>query len=177
MRLDAHSGVRGLLINADTGKPIRWVCWADLPDDPQQQGEYEAFREEPTAALARGIPLSSLRYQGRARLRFVRAAPVFRSRPSERRDLMGSLAEARARVDRRLLVLSEECCEPRCHQRAQWAVSWEQLIEPERDSEGKLHERAVCVRQLAFCSSHYRPPVVRNLRGVESEVEVEVRPE
>ncbi len=153
MRFDSRDPAcpRGLFLDVATGRPVRWVVWADLPDDASQEAEYEAFLEEPTAAVARGIPLEAIRYRGRARLRFVRAAPVFGVKPTSPRDLAGSLDEARARVDKRLLVLGEECSEPRCHRMARWSVSWEQIIEPERDAEGKLHERAVCVRRLAFC--------------------------
>jgi hypothetical protein len=177
MRLDSKSGVRGVLLNAETGQPIRWAKWAEIPDDPSQPGEFEAFREEPTAAAARGIPATAILYRGRCRLRFIPAAPRFGTKPSAVRDLVGSLDEARRRVDKRLLILSDECDEPGCHRWADWQVAHEQLIEPEVDAQGKRHERAVTVKIENWCAKHYRPPVQTNQRGVESEVEVEARPE
>jgi hypothetical protein len=180
MRLDAKSGVRGLLVNVETGALIRFTLWAEIPDDPRQPGEYEAWRWPPDECRRRyaaGEQRESLVVRGRCRLRFVPAAPLFAPRPSAREDLAGSLDEARRRVDRRLLVLGTECSEPLCHRPATWAVSWEQLIEPERDADGNLHERAVCVRRVAYCEAHYRPPRQRSLRGVESEVPVLARPQ
>lgn len=180
MRFDSRdrSCPRGLFLDLATGKPIRWLIWVEMANSPEQESVFEAFREEPNAAVARGVLLDAIRYRGKARLRFLPAAPVFGVKPTPARDLMGSLAEARSRVDQRLLVLGKECAEPRCHKLARWQVSFEQLIEPERDAEGKLHERAVCVRRLAFCENHYRAPRVISIRGVESEVEItEGRPQ
>lgn len=178
MRLDSRSGLRGLVIDLDTGRPVSLlVIWADIPEDPRQQGEYEAWRRDPDLARRNGatVPeLLALKYRGRARMQFVPAAPVFRPRASEARDLTGSLAEARSRVDQRLLVLAEECAEPRCHKLAEYRVCWEQLIEPHTDADGRKHERAVVTRVLSWCSAHYRQPVRTNLRGVQSEVPVEV---
>src|SRR5262249_20677256 len=107
----------------------------------------------------------------------VPAAPVHRAKPTPQRDLVGSLDEARSRVDKRLLIRSKECSEPGCHERATWSVSWEQIIEPRTDENGERHERAVTTRRIAWCDAHYRPPVQVSERGVESEVEVEARPE
>lgn len=178
MRLDAKTGTRGLFWNVATGQLVRWVIWADLPDDPQQEADFEAFREEPQAALARGVPLSAIRYRGRARLRFVPAAPVYRPKPTAARDLAGSLDEARRRFVRpKLLVVGEECEEPLCHALAAWRVGWERLIEPEIGPDGRAYERAVMLEAHGYCDKHYRAPRVTSLRGVESEVEVEVRPQ
>jgi hypothetical protein len=168
-----------MLINAETGALIRWVIWAELPDDPTRQGEYEAFREEPNAALARGILPAALRYRGKARLRFVRAAPVFGPKPSDPRDLAGSLEEARRRFVRARPVLIipgldvPECDEPLCHRPAWWSVSDEQEVMPEVDAQGKKCERAVTVRPRYYCDRHYRPPTFVNLRGVQFEVKIE----
>jgi hypothetical protein len=178
MRLDAKAGVRGLFWNVATGQLIRYVIWADLPDDPEQEAEFEAFREEPQAALARGVPLSAIRYRGRARLRFVPAAPVWKPKPTAARDLTGSLVEARRQFVRpKLLIVGEECSEPLCHALASWSVGWERLIEPEIGPDGRAYERAVTIQAFGYCDKHYRNPVQVSQRGVESEVPVEVRPE
>src|SRR5262245_44746331 len=140
MRLDAKSGVRGMLVNLETGQIIRWVIWAELPDDPEQQGTYEAWRFHPDQCALRyrgGALREDLVYRGRCRMRFVPSAPLTRSKPTASRDLAGSLDEARGRVDKRLLILAEECSEPRCHRRATWSVSWEQIIEPRTDENGE----------------------------------------
>lgn len=174
MRLDSRSGARGVLLNAETGQRIRWVRWADIPEDHEQQGEYEAFSRDPEEAKARGIPLADIIYRGRCRLRFVPAAPRFTCTPTSERDLAGSLDEARRRlVDQRLLVLGLECDEPGCHRQAQYRVSDEQEIEPQRDAEGHQFERAIAVRARCYCARHYRLPTLTSMRGVQAEVEVE----
>jgi hypothetical protein len=178
MRLDAKTGTRGLFWNVATGTLIRYVIWADLPDNPEQEAEFEAFREEPQAALARGVPLSVIRYRGRARLRFVPAAPVFKPKATALRDLAGSLDEARRQFVRpKLLIVGEECSEPLCHALASWLVGWERLIEPEIGPDGRAYERAVTIAAKGYCSAHYRNPVQVSQRGVESEVEVDCRPQ
>jgi hypothetical protein len=179
MRIDARSGVRGLLVDAETGRLIRWARWAEVPDDPRQPGEYEAWRypeAECRARFAAGEPREALLLRRRCRLRFVPAAPLA-VRPTDPRDLAGSLDEARRRWAPKLLVCGEECEEPGCHRLSAWWVSDERLIEPERDADGVLHERAVTTRARAYCDRHYRGPVQTSLRGVESEVEVGARPQ
>lgn len=174
MRLDSQSGTRGMLFDAATGRPIRWCRWAEIPDDPEEEGEFEAFSREPTEAQRLGIPLESIVYRGRARLRFVPAAPRFGHTPTSQRDLSGSLDDARRRlVEPKLLIPGEECDEPGCHRLSEWRVSDEQEIEPQTDSEGVRHERAVTCRVRCYCSAHYKPPRFVNLRGVESEVPIE----
>lgn len=182
MRLDSRepSSPRGVFLDAATGQPVRWVIWADLADDPALESEYEAFRSDPREALRAGVLPGTLRYRGRARLRFIPAAPLFRVKPTDPRDLAGSLVEGRQRFRKaRPLIFvpgtdHPECDEPLCHQPAAWSVSDEQEIEPERDAEGRLHERAITVRPRFYCSAHYRAPTFCNVRGVESEVPEEV---
>jgi hypothetical protein len=174
MRLDSKSGVRGMLINAETGQPIRWVRWADVPDHPEQQGDFEAFTINPDDAKARGIPLADTVYRGRCRMRFVPAAPRFASTPTSQRDLNGSLEDARRRlVQPKLLVPGEECDEPGCHRLSAFRVSDEVEIEPQRDAEGRQLERAVATRIRSYCDKHYRLPTFTSTRGVQSEVEIE----
>lgn len=186
MRLDSRSGLRGLLINRDTRQPIRWVRWAEIPEDPEAPGEFEAFLTEPQAYRARGLPLSDILYRGRARLRFIPAAPRFGPRPTSARELYESLDDARRSLVRRLeppavlipgVVPIHECEVATCHQPAWWLVSDEREIEPQRDAEGREHERAVTVAAHYFCDRHFRLPTVVSRRGVESEVETETRPQ
>jgi hypothetical protein len=178
MRLDAKSGVRGLLIDVDANRPVRWVRWADIPEDPNQPGEYEAFRSDPEEARRQGVQLSALVYRGRCRLRFVPAAPRLSGKPTSPRDMIASLDDARRRlVQPKLLIPGELCQERGCHRLASWKCSDEVEIEPERDADGRQHERAVTVRVHSWCDAHFCLPVFQSVRGVEQEVSVEVRPQ
>ena len=62
MIIDSKAGARGMLVEAETGRPIRFARWANL-----ETGAYEAFRMDPREAKRRGIPLARLLYRGRAR--------------------------------------------------------------------------------------------------------------
>lgn len=183
MRLDARSGLRGVFVRADTRQPVRFVRWYD-----DATHEFEAFRCDPEIAKARGIPLSSLLYRGRCRLEFRPAAPLVPA-PTGRLATSTPLEEIRREVLKGgeikvrpiLTVPGErrpECDEPLCHRAADYAVAVEQLVEPEKDAEGKLWERAVTVATAVWCAWHYRPPRQISQRGVEYELEnVKVRPQ
>ncbi len=174
MRLDSRSGLRGLLMNRDTGERIRFVRWAEIPDDPEQPGEFEAFRCEPEAYKALGFPLTDIIYRGKARLRFIPVAPRIPGKPTSERDLAGSLDEARkSLVNPKLLIPGEECEYPGCHRLSEWRVSDEQEIEPQADAEGNLGERAITLRVRCYCSKHYRLPTFTSRRDVTNEVPIE----
>lgn len=175
MRLDSRDPdcPRGVFLNVITGQLLRWPIWVDL-ENTCLESEFEAFREEPNAALARGTPLDAIRYRGKARLRFLKAAPVFGCKPSDPRDLAGSLDEARRRfVEPKLLIPGEECEEPGCHRLSAYRVSDEQEIEPETDAMGRKCERAIAIRVRCYCPWHYQLPRFKSVRGVESEVPIE----
>ena len=181
MRLDSKSGVRGLFLRADTRQPIRFVRWYDT-----ETHEYEAFRCDPAIAKARGIPLRSLLYRGRARLEFQSAKPLD-AKPTGRIAPSTPLAEIapdvlRGRVAKPIIWLPgftpPECQEPLCHRPAEWSVGVEQLVEPERGTDGKLWERAVMVDVSVWCSWHFKPPRQISQRGVEVELEnIQARPQ
>lgn len=180
MILDSQSGLRGVLANAETGQPIRWARWANL-----ETGEYQAFRCDPQIAKERGIPLASLLYRGRCRLKFTPAAPLA-AKPPLRIAPSTPLDEIRPEVLRGRKVTPilyvpglppPECDEPLCHRAAQYQVADEQLVEPEKGPDGKLYERAVTVGVRKYCSWHFRNPTQLSIRGVQSEVEVSVRPQ
>lgn len=180
MILHAKSGVRGELRDLDTGEIIRFVRWADT-----ETGYYEAFRCDPAVAKTRGIPLASLVYRGRSHLQFTPTA-ILDPKPSGRRAPSTPLAEIRPEVLRgrtvRAIVwipgvLPPECDEALCHRAAEWAVSIEQLVEPELAEDGTLYERAVMVDAGVYCSWHYRAPRQITTRGVEIELDnVKARP-
>src|SRR5579885_3284833 len=118
MILDSKSGLRGMLVNRDTGQPIRYARWADT-----ETGCYEAFRINPEEARARGINPATLLYRGRARLEFIPAQPLD-SKPTGRIAPSTPLAEIRPEVLKGrtvtpILVIPgmrpPECDEPLCH--------------------------------------------------------------
>lgn len=174
MILDSKS--RGILFDADRNQPIRWARWADIPADPGQPGEYEAFRIEPVAARRAGIPLESILYRGRARLRFIPAAPKYGRKPAD----VEPLGEARRRLGVVALppAVGVECQEKGCHRLAVWSVSDEKEIEPAVLPDGTREERAVCVGRRRYCDRHYRWPTFESLGGIEREVtEIQARPQ
>ncbi len=172
---------RGLFLDVSQSppRPIRFVRWANL-----DTGEFEAFRSDPAVAVRLGGNPAELVYRGRAgRIRFVEHAPRFGVKPSDQRDLRGSLEEVRRRfATARPVILIPglpvpECDEPKCHRPAWWSTSTEQTIEPEQDGTGQRFDRGVSVLVEHWCDHHYRAPRLFSLRGVESEVSVTARPE
>lgn len=162
MRLDAKSGLRGVLVNGDTGQPIRFARWADL-----DTGAYEAFAVGPDGQMA--WPPRVVR--GQARLTFIPAASAKPSACSATPPLSPTKAI-------RVLALPDRECEERgCHRLADWRVGHEQLVEPEIGPDGKAYERGVITAVHYYCSWHYRAPLSTSQRGVESEVPVRVRPQ
>ena len=182
--IDARDPARpaGVLVDAGRGRPIRWARRAVIPDDPREPGEWEAWRYPPAECKARfaaGEPEEALVVRGRCRLRFVESAG-FLGKPSDRRDLLGSLEDARRHFGtaRPVIVIPglavPECIVPGCRRPAAWSVSDEQEIEPEVGADGRKYERAVCTLVRCYCSRHYQPPRFTSLRGVQSEVPEEV---
>lgn len=183
MILKAADGLRGKFFRVDGGQEVRWVRWYDDVTE-----EWEAFRCDPEIAKERGIPLRSILYRGRCRLKFVPASPIGTAKPKGRVASSTPMDEIRREILKggevkvRPLVWMPgmkpiECDEPRCHRPAGWAVAVERLVEPERGPDGRLYERAVIIAAHAFCSWHYRNPVQISQRGVEREIEVGVRPQ
>jgi hypothetical protein len=177
MILDAKSGVRGVLVNADTGQPIRWARWANLAT-----GEYEAFRLDPAQARMVGVPPRLLIYRGMANLRFIESHVQLPSRPSPAPadvppEELTNRPLLKRTTERCLEVPGRECDEPRCHALARWRVGHEQELPPVEGENGRLFERAATVAENYYCDKHYRNPTFTTLRGVQREVEVAARPQ
>lgn len=168
MRLDSRTGLRGLWIDADTGARIPFVVWGDT-----ETGEYEAWRATPDG---RALAEPKQKIKGRARLRFVPAAPTCK------REVPPSLCGGTPVPDRtprgggsRLSPLAVQECEVRaCHRPAAWVVQDWRQVEPERGGDGCFYDRAVLLVRHYFCDWHYRPPVETSRRGVENEIDVQV---
>lgn len=180
MRLDARTmPERGTFVNLASGQIVRWVRWHDT-----DTGEFEAFKTDPVIARELGIPLTRLLYRGRAALRFVpthrTSGASGRLAPSTPLDEIRREVLAGRRMARPIIYVAgapiPECNEPKCHRPARWECIIEQLVEPEKDTAGRLHERAVCLDVTRWCDWHYRPPRQLSERGVESEIEVVARP-
>ena len=183
MRIDSRSGLRGMLINADTGEPIRWAKWADT-----DTGEYEAFSRDPAEVEQLGLPLAAYLYYGRASLRFVAAPAVATLLPPAHRVGAGEFSpHAKEEIRRRYREVGEarrilatagvECECPGCHRLATWKTGDVVECEPILGDDGKPYRQSITIRGHCYCDRHYRPPVATSLRGVEAEVAVGARPQ
>jgi hypothetical protein len=167
MILDAKSGLRGVLINEETGQRIPFARWADT-----ETGEYEAFATTPDGQ-AMLQPAQVIR--GRARLRFVASSSfVYPAKPSQEAD--PELVQQHRGVPV-LAVAGRECEERYCHRLATWKTAEEREIDPEVGSDGQSYERAITTVVHYWCDWHYRNPLFTNRRGVTQEVEVRARPQ
>lgn len=173
MILDCRSGVRGVLVNADTGERIPHARWANIPDDPTQVGEFVAL----VVGLT-GQPLRPPRtYRGRCRLRFIPSlAPGLRSLPSVPSPVQASAAAPGPRVPRpRRVALTDpdrRCEHPACDRFAEWVVAEERELPAVLGPDGRLYEAAKILRSRWWCSWHYQRPLLLHLDGEIEPVEV-----
>jgi hypothetical protein len=176
MILSAKSGLRGMFVREDNGEPVRWVRWYDT-----ETSEYEAFSADPVHARANGRNLHALLYRGQARLRFVPARIVSTPgpKPPDPKDVAECVAEQRSRHHkaRRIVALpGRECQEKGCHRLAEWEVADAADVLPDVQ-DGRQFHRSIVLGLRRYCSWHYRPPLVMDLRGDMAEVEVSARPQ
>ncbi len=159
MRVDSHSGRRGMLFDGE--RPIRWAVWYDTAT-----GEYEAFRIDPKDARRLKIPLSRLRYRGRsARLHFKEAilqgtmpAPVLPSPRKGRRCVIDPM---------------RKCGQRDCWRVAEWITQDERLLTPAVVA-GRSFETAEEVGEPRYwCSHHYRMPNLVHPDGSMDPVDVQ----
>lgn len=173
MRLDSRSGMRGVFVSDVDGRVVRWVIWYDT-----ETGDYEAFRSDPEIAKRFGVEPGRLRYTGRERLRFIPATPARKPKPTDPVDAAGSLREAKLLWSKPIIILpGQECDERFCHRLATWRTAVERVIEAVVGDDGKAYKRSIVVETHQWCDRHYRLPTRTSVRGVESETEVEVRPQ
>lgn len=158
MILRAGDGLRGSLVDLDTGRPIPRAYWADT-----ETGEYEAFRTGPDGRVLRDASGALLTHRGKGRLAFVpRPRPPADSKPE---DLLAADRETLRRF-RRVTgpLLTERCEHPGCTRLAGWAVTDEVPLAPVVRN-GRRFARAAVVGRRCYCSWHYRGPRELDARG------------
>ena len=160
MILDAKSGLRGILVNAETGQRIPFARWANT-----ETGEWEALAATPDG---KSILQPKRIVRGKCRLRFVPSAGFVAPRPTVPEDPPLAAGETK----RVLAIPGRECEERFCHREAVWLTGDEEELEPQIGTDGRGYERGRVVRIHRYCNEHYRPPVHTSRRGVESEIEI-----
>lgn len=172
MRIDSRTdGVRGLLVNMETGKPIRAAIWADL-----DTGEYEAFKVDEKGAIMRDNRRVPLKYTGKARLSFI---------PTQKTSLTGLMKQASSQPKPQsaprstgkikyehiedFVLLKIPCEHYGCIRIAEWLVSDEMETEPVLKDK-KLYPTAKTVDMHAYCSWHFQPPRIVDEKGEVVEV-------
>ena len=171
MKLDAKAdGVRGVLVNADTGQPIWWARKADLAT-----GEYEAFRADPDKAAAHGFKKRDLLYRGRCRLKFV---PGNSARPQ-----VPTILDANPKLPRRRRAMQVQAFEDRpcqhyaCLRDAEWMVAVDEPLPPLVIG-GKSFEVGTIAGVKWWCSWHYEWPELLYPDGSTDPIEtVRARPD
>lgn len=163
MIIDARSGLRGVLVNADTSARIPFARWANL-----ETGEYEALAATPDG---RQVLQPAQVVRGRCRLRWIPAAPVYR--PGR---LIVPRDEPPKRAVRIPAVAGQFCEHKGCSRLAEWRTMDEEELQPAVMPDGTREERARAVAFHRYCSWHYQNPTFTSLRGVEREVVPSVRP-
>ncbi len=176
MIIDYRSGLRGVLVDASTGKRIPFGTWANL-----DTGEWKAW-----AATHDGkrVAFPKREVSGRCPLRFVESyAPQVPARPAlpdgagDRAQGEALRQQYRRTTDRILIVRGVGCEQPGCGRPAAYRVADELLLEPETDAAGRQHERAMTVASHRYCARHYRAPRQLAPNGdTVCRVEVPVQP-
>jgi hypothetical protein len=150
-------GVKGRLLDLDTGKVIPHVIWFNDRD-----GTFEAHRVDDRGRPARDPKTGDwLIWWGQGRLRFILARDVV-TPPKPKPPVV----VARARLEAALW--HEECDRAGCGRRAEWQVSDEVDLPPvQRLVRGRLVQfaRGKTVRTRHYCSKHYEPPRLLDARG------------
>jgi len=171
MILYANSGVRGVLVNANTGERIPFARWANL-----ETGEFEAL----VIDAATGRPARPNRvYRGRATLRFVAShAPPLKAPQAAP---VGEAAPTLQYLPQRGVPLAafenRPCERPTCLRKAAWKTAEQRELPPAESADGTRYEQAAVTRIRFWCDFHYQWPTLRHADGEIENVEVKARPE
>lgn len=172
MLLRASDGIRGLVINQDTGNPIRKVIWANL-----QTGDFEAFRTDAEGRIIADDFGRHLKYRGKCRLKFIPAKTLSSSSKQEEEQLPLH-PKVTQKIKKITVPLFDLPCDYKgCHRIAEWMVSDEVELPPIKNN-GRLYSRARTVDRRVYCSWHYKPPRLLDHKGeMIKEYENVVRPD
>lgn len=171
MILDANSGVRGVLVNADTGERIPFARWANL-----ETGEFEAL----VIDAATGRPARPNRlYRGRANLRFVEShAPPLQPPEPQPAPVVEAAPAYLPRRGVPLAAFENRACEhPTCLRKAAWKTAEQRELPPLEAADGTRYEQAAVTRIRFWCPFHYQWPTLQHADGEIEPIEVKARPE
>lgn len=159
------NGPRGVLVDSTTNQRIPGAFRANLAT-----GEYSAYVLDQGGKPVRPVRI----VHGRANLRFVEGrAPKLRVPASvDAKAAAEELADIRRITSKKLLIPGDYCDARGCHKLSEWSVATEQMLSPTLGPNGTLQERSAVIDLSNFCSRHYRLPVSKSTRGIESEVQV-----
>lgn len=159
----AKDGVRGKLIDLDTGKEIPKVIWFNDAD-----GTFEAFRVDQSGEVARAPDGAPLVWWGRGNLKFVQllAARAVQAGAlqSPKQKILPPARKRQKHEHLRLPLLDADCQHYACLRPAEYAVSDEVELPPLL-ARGKRWARAKTVAVRYYCAFHYVPPRVLDDKG------------
>ncbi len=170
------------VFRADTGEHLKWVRWFD-----PNEGVYCRFRIDPKIAEAGRIHPDKVSEIVRAPIRFVESRAAV---PGKSEPLPEELERMRTTFEKCVAVRGRECCYPGCHDLAvvratdhpdfqrkrRYATADLQQCPPIVDGDGQEWQRVIVTGTRWFCwrSAHYLAPKVTSIRGVESELPIQV---
>lgn len=168
----AKRGLRGDIIDLDTGEKIRWAIWADT-----DSGKYERWLADPEVAEKLGLPPPP-RKRGRARLAFIPRDLLPIKPPEEIQEQARPVAVPRKGGTPILAIANRDCQHYACGRMATWKTADEQILSPEQAADGTLYERARLVGVSYWCDWHYRWPNVVHPDGSRDAIQtVKARPD
>jgi hypothetical protein len=198
MRLHAHSGFRGKVVDLDSGKEIPKVIWVDT-----ESGELEFYQTNGNGEIKKDINGDYLTFRAKARIRLIaregRGGPVVQNRT---KIILGAPYCARCKssltlpggdlcafcnaldkgvhgfiAERITNPLADFPCEERyCGRLAEWQVADEVAVTPQIENKIAF-ERGAMVYRRRYCASHYKPPRLVDAKGeIIQELEDEARP-
>ncbi len=164
MIFKAADGIRGKLLDLDTGEVIPKVVWFN-----DQDGTFEAFKVDQRGEVLRGHDGGAVVWWGKGNLRFVQDAQPGKVLAPRKPKSFPSEKAPRQKVrqkHRRLSVklFNADCEHYACLRPAEYAVSDEMDLPP-LVAGGRRWARAKTLKVHYFCAFHYQPPRILDGRG------------
>ncbi len=177
MILRASSGLRGIWVDMDTGKPIPKMLWGD-----PETGEFSALVVDGNGDTIRLQDGSEKFYIAKGRIKFV---PRANARPlslqpvrclvtgnpigTENRQCSCLVCKKTPAIKQRfkqlqLPLFSDRCEEKGCQRFATWMVSDEIALPPFVKGHRKF-ERGKIVGRRYYCDRHFQPPRLLDAKG------------